>query len=137
MSIKPKFTNFTQVNDPDGWEAINNLYKTNPTAGTIFTEMVKLMDSSNGLIVSMAALGARVSKTRQTVAKAVRFLADNKYISIYKSGNSNVYTLNANIVWKDKGYKKVEAELYCNVLLNLAEQSAEVQKGAKQLTLIK
>lgn len=129
--------NFTQVSDPDGWNAINELYRLNPTAGQLFIEMVKLMDESNGLIASMVALGARIDKTRQTVSKAVTFLAKNKYIAIYKSGNSNIYTLNANIVWKNKGFKKFEAELYCNVLLNLDEQPEEVKEEAKQLELIK
>jgi len=137
MGIHPMKKNFrfTQVSDPDGWEAINALYKANPTAGSLFVEMVQLMDSSNGLIASMSTLGARIGKTRQTVAKAVSYLEKNKFIQVFKSGNTNVYTLNASLVWKDSGYKRVEAQLYCSVLLSLDEQSKEVQRKERQLSI--
>jgi len=131
-----ELSGFTQVDVKAGWDAISNLYQKNPTAGAIFIEMTKYMDASNGLIVSMAALGARVGKTRQTVAKACKFLKENKYIQVYKTGSSNVYVLNANIVWKDKHHKRVEAELYCNVLLNLNEQPNDIQEKARQLRLV-
>jgi len=135
--MNTKLSGFTQVDVKDGWDAISNLYLKNPTAGAIFIEMTKSMDESNGLVASMETLGARVGKTRQTVAKACKFLKENKYIEVYKTGSSNVYVLNANIVWKDKHHKRVEAELYCKVLLSLNEQPKDIQEKEEKTRRLK
>jgi len=128
---------FVQLSDPDGIKAVSALFAKAPTKtpGQLFMLMMRLMDRGNGLIASQTILANRLGVSRPTLAAAVKYLAANKYIAVFKSGASNVYTLNASLVWKDYGYKKVEAELDCKVLLALDEQPDDVQRSARQMSI--
>jgi len=133
MSALKKNLSFVQLSDPDGIKAVSALFAKAPTKtpGQLFLLMMELMDKSNGLIASQSILAARLGISRPTLAAAVKYLTDNKYIAVYKSGTSNVYTLNASLVWKDYGHKKVEAQLDCRVLLSLDEQDDDVKQQAR------
>jgi len=132
MSLLDRNLAFVQLSDPEGIKAVSALFMKAPTKtpGQLFMLMMELMDNSNGLIASQSILASRLDVSRPTLSKAVQYLSEHKYIAIYKSGNSNVYTLNAAVVWKDKGYKRVEAELNCRVLLSLDEQTDDVKRDA-------
>jgi len=118
---------FIQLSDPDGIEAMQLITKENPMAANVFYLLMKNMDKQNCLIVSMATLASKLHVCRNSISRAIKYLRENKYIAIYKSGTTNVYTLNANIVWKDRGDRKMEALLYGKVLLSLDEQDNDVQ----------
>jgi len=130
-----KNVNFVQLSDPDGIKAMRVLTRKNPTAASVFYLFMQHMDKSNCLIVSMETIGSKLSMSRATVYRAVRYLKQNNYIAILKSGATNVYTLNANIVWRDRGDKKMEALLYGAVLLSLDEQEPVVIKNSRQMSI--
>jgi len=131
---------FIQLSDPDGIEAMQLITKENPMAANVFYLLMKNMDKQNCLIVSMSTLASKLHVCRNSISRAIKYLRENKYIAIYKSGTTNVYTLNANIVWKDRGDRKMEALLYGKVLLSLDEQDDDIQANAdvkKQLEVVK
>jgi len=140
-SATKKNSPFVQLSDPDGIKAMRLLTNANPMAANVFYLFMQHMDSQNCLIVSMDTIGGKLGISRPTVYRAVKYLKENNYIAVLKSGTSNVYTLNANIVWKDRGDKKVEALLYGAVLLSLDEQPDDIKKIVakknNQLELIK
>ncbi|MDQ6961330.1 MAG: replication/maintenance protein RepL [Mariprofundaceae bacterium] len=139
-SATKKNSAFIQLTDPDGIDAMRVLTKANAMAANVFYFLMKYMDTDNCLVVSMHTISLSVGVSRQTISKSVSYLKKHQYIAVFKSGTSNVYTLNSNIVWKDRGDKKVEALLYGAVLLSLDEQEPESKKNAsikKQLELIK
>ncbi len=129
-----KNLNFVQWSDPDGIDAINALYVKAPakTIPQLFMLLIKLMDEGNGVIVSQSIIAAKLNVSRPTIIKAIKYLVEHRYIAVYKSGNCNVYTLNASLVWKEKAYKKYEAELFCKVLLSLDEQDQDIKSSAKK-----
>jgi len=122
MDEKRRNTPFIQLTDPTGIEAVRTLYKENRIAGDLFFFMSQHMDHTNCLIASMDVLAAAISRSRQTVSKTVKFLAENRYICVRRTGASNVYTLNADIVWKSYGHGKQYAALQGTVLLSSEEQ---------------
>ena len=99
---------FVQLSDPDGIKAVTALFAKAPTnaPGRLFMLMLELMDESNGLIASQTILASRLGVSRPTISSAVKYLQKHKYIAIYKSGNSNVYFLNASLVWTDRCYRR-------------------------------
>jgi len=136
MSALKKNLPFVQLSDPDGVEAMRLLMLSNSAAANVFCLFMQYMDKQNCLIVSMDTVGSKLGMARSTVYRAVKYLRDNKYIAVYKSGSTNVYTLNANIVWKDRGDRKSEALLYGSVLLSLDEQEPEIQVKNGSLNLV-
>jgi len=126
---------FVQLKDPDGIKAMRLLTKANPMAANVFYLFMQYMDKSNCLIVSMATIGSKLDISRPTVYRAVKYLKENRYIAVLKSGTTNVYCLNSDIVWKDNGDKRLEALLYGAVLLSLDEQEKPVKEN-KQLRLV-
>jgi len=141
MNALTKKIGFIQLSDPDGIRALSALYAKAPssTPGHLFLLMMQMMDESNGLVATQTILAGRLGVSRPTIISAVKYLEANKYISVYKSGNSNVYMLNASLVWKEKSDKKYEAELYCKVLLSLDDQTEEVKKTvvkSRQMKLV-
>jgi len=113
---------FIQLADPDGIKALRMLYRDNKAAGDLFFFMTQHMDHTNCLIASMEVFAKALCKSRQTVSKSVKYLAINRYIQVRKTGPSNVYTLNCDIVWKSYGSAKAYAALQGTVLLSEDEQ---------------
>jgi len=124
-----KNSSFVQLSDPSGIKAMRILMLESPTAANVFFLFMQHMDKSNCLIASMETIGSKLGLGRSTVYRAIKYLKENLYIAVYKSGSTNVYTLNADIVWKDRGDKKMEALLCAKVLLSLDEQDDDVQKN--------
>ena len=141
MSATKLNPDFIQFANPGGLRAMQVLTRKNANAAALFYFMCEHMDKSNCLIASRTVLASRMCWSRSTVARAVRFLKQNKYVAVFKSGSSNVYCLNADIVWKTHADKRADAMLQGKVLLSLDEQDDDVQIKAKksmhQLELIK
>jgi hypothetical protein len=140
MSATNLNTNFIQLSDPTGIKALRVLTTTNPTASIVFQFMYQHMGKDNCLVASQLAIGNAIGYSRQTVAKAIKYLIEYRYVAMFKSGHSNVYTLNADLVWRTSGSERVNAMLQGSVLLDLEEQEKEVKvkinRNRNQLVLI-
>lgn len=69
----------------------------NPSAFEVFMFIIKNMDASNAFVVSMETLEETLVFTRSDLNKAIKYLEENKWLSIRKQGTSNVYTINPKI----------------------------------------
>lgn len=106
-----------------------------PKAHAILIFLVDQMDNYNAVVCSYKVLQEVLGVGQATIARNIKVLKDYGYISILKSGTSNVYTINDNVYWKSWGNKKHYSKFPANVVLSLDEQEEEYQKlKAKKLT---
>lgn len=91
-----------------GWlqfekKAIGELQKlamTSPAAMGTLMYMVNHMSRSNALVVSQKAIAEGVGTTRETVNKAIRYLAEHNFLQILKAGGATVYVVNSRVAWQ-------------------------------------
>jgi len=99
----------------------------NPTALKTFLWFVKHMDGKNALFISQTALGKALGIHRSTIHRSVKFLVKHECLSVFKSGNTNVYAINADIVWKNTLENKKFAFFDSKVDLSWSEQDDDVE----------
>lgn len=116
-----KNNNFTQLNNAYGWKTMRTITRENPTAFEVFTFLGEHMDKSNAVMCSMSVLQEFTGKGRTTVSNAVKYLKENGVLCVLKSGNSNVYVLNPDLVWKAANNAKPYCEFEGKMLVSKAE----------------
>jgi len=84
--------------------------------------LVEQMDELNAVMVSSKVLEEYTGKSRQTISRALKVLKDKGFIAVYKSGSSNVYSINDKIYWKTYGDKRKFSKFPANVILSASEQ---------------
>lgn len=105
-------------------EKMINLLKVNPVAGRLLFFLVDQMDNYNAVMCSYTVLEEALDISRPTITRAIRTLKELGFIAIYKSGTSNVYTVNDNVFWKSWGNKKRYSKFPANVILAESEQQS-------------
>jgi hypothetical protein len=84
-------------------EAEKNLraiQRNSPSAALMFSVIREHMQiGSNAVTVSQAALGKILNLSRSTISRASKFLADNQYVQIIKTGNVSTYVVNERIAF--------------------------------------
>jgi hypothetical protein len=92
------------------------IMRENRTAGSVFLWLVQHMDKRNALVVSQTALSDALELSKRTVQYSILYLKDKKALTILKSGNTNIYAINAQIAWKStangKKYALFDAAVY-------------------------
>lgn len=109
-------------NDPKVRKSYRALLRENPTAGILFDFMSEHMDGRNALVCSYQVFQDALDIGRTTTSKAVKTLVERGFIAVKRSGRSNVYLLNDNLVWKSWGKNKKYCEFPANIILSAAEQ---------------
>lgn len=112
-------------------DAIRELGKENANALSLFLFLIQQMDQENTLIVSMTTLSEIFNVSRVTIDKRVRVLKEHNFINVYKSGNTNVYAINAEIAWKTWENKREYAQFRSSVLISKSEQSTQKKRTAR------
>lgn len=107
----------------DNFNMIQKLIDENHLASRIFMFFIKNMDNTNALIVSYQVLEEIYGYKRTTISAAIKYLKINKYIDIQKSGNMNVYCVNAALVWTMDVNKLKYAKFNATVYISETEQS--------------
>lgn len=126
------FSNFLQVNNSDeAFEREHWLITNNATAYKVWRFLAKHMDNYNAVMVSYQVLTEVFEVSRTTIYRAIKFLEDNKYIKITKSGTSNVYALDDSLVWKSWGSNKKYSKFSANVIVSESEQDKQTKKEIK------
>lgn len=118
MLKNPEFIQFVR----GGYPAVRKLMREKPLAGNIFMWMVEWMDRNNRLLVSYDALIEEFGKSRMTIYNAIKLLQERDFLKVVKSGNSNIYCLNANIVWQNSAENRKFASFACSVYVTESEQ---------------
>ena len=71
----------------------------NYMAFKVFMTIAKYMDGGNALCISMQGLLESLGVSLSTVNRAVKYLKEEGWVQVYKTGSSNVYVLNDHAVW--------------------------------------
>lgn len=108
----------------------------NYTAYRLFQLLCKHMDGTNALCVSNIALQELLDCSKATICRATKYLKDNGWIDILKSGTSNVYIVNPDVAWTSYGDQKAYCKFQANVLLS-ATENAEYLKNPRATTHFK
>lgn len=93
----------------------------NQTALEIFMFICEHMDGYNALMASFQVLTDYTGKSRSTCARAVKWLYDNGFVDILKSGNSNVYIVNQKVAWTSYANQRKYCKFSGNMLISAAE----------------
>lgn len=118
-----------------GLEALSLL--NNLLSHKIFLYLSKEMDQENAIVISQQTLAQLFDVSRMTINTAVKELEAKKLLEIYKIGNTNVYCLNANVVWTRSRDKIETAKFKAQVIISKDEQLKKVKKDKlKQLSLL-
>lgn len=108
----------------------------NYTAYKLLMLIIKHMDGTNALCVSHKALVEILGISESTVKRAVKFLKDNGWVCVLKSGTTNVYIVNDEVAWTSYGNQKAYCKFQANVLLASSE-NAEYLKNPDAATHFK
>jgi len=127
---KSPFKNFVQVNK-DAYKAEDWLMAKSPIAYRIFKFLINNMDGYNAVVCSQVVLQETFGVSRPTIARAIKILKEKKYIDVYKSGTSNIYAINKNIVWNSWGTNYDYAKFGANIILSESEQEKSIQAKIK------
>ncbi len=131
--------NFVQLYD-DKIPLLISMMKENMTATELFLFLIGNMDKQNAIIISQTAMAEATGYSRQTINKSIKYLVDKKVLAIFKSGFSNIYAINSQIVWRSNAKGKKYALFDARVYISKSEQdpifSSEVvsiirKKGTK------
>jgi DNA-binding transcriptional ArsR family regulator len=98
-----------------------------PKAQAILYFLVDQMDERNAVMCSYQVLQEILGVGQATVARSVRVLKDNGFISVLKSGTSNVYAINDTVYWKSWGNNLKYSKFPANIILALSEQDKVYQ----------
>lgn len=119
---KSPFTSFYQVNKEHS-EDLMWLLNTNPNAYKILLFLFDHMDKYNAVMCSYQVFQEYFSIGRTTASKAVKLLKEKGFVYVYKSGTSNVYVTNPELVWNSWGNNIKYCEFPANIILSASEQA--------------
>lgn len=96
-----------------------------PPALKVFLWIVSRMDKTNALMCSVKVMSEALAISEPTIYRALTHLKANKYIETVKSGVSNIYLVNALIVWQSKFSRFQHAEFTATVVVSDSEQTKQ------------
>lgn len=115
--------NLSEKNEPffqfrkHNFAILEKMYREYPKAGELFVFFVKNMnEKTNSLVISQESIGKVLQCSRMSTHRILKYLIDNQYIKIIKSGTTNIYCVNADIVWTQSPeglkYAKFNSTIY-------------------------
>ncbi len=129
---KSPYKNFVQVNK-DAYKVEDWILAKSPKAYRVFKFLVNNMDNYNAVVCSNKVLQDTFGVSKPTITRAIKLLKDKQYIDIYKSGTSNVYAVNKQIVWNSWGTNYDIAKFGANIVLSASEQEIGIQAEIKAM----
>jgi hypothetical protein len=130
--LKQVNANFMQLYD-DQLDLIMLMTKENPTALSVFLWVSKFMDERNALVASQMAIAEALGLHKNTVYLAIKYLKEKKALTILRSSNSNVFAVNAHIVWRESADAKKFAHFNAKVYITEFEQQEDKTQKEKVL----
>lgn len=104
-------------------DQIAELGTENPTALKLLLFLIKHMDGTNALCVSNITLQEVLGYSKPTICKAVKYLKDNGWLDVMKSGTANIYIVNPDVAWTSYGYQKQYCKFNATVFLSGSENT--------------
>ena len=125
-----KNDNFYMIyKDKESSQKIRELISKAPKSAELFLFLAEQSDRTNAVVASGKALATHLSFSESSISRAIKYLTDNKYIEVLKSGGTNVFVLNPSIVWQAWRTGKKSC-LFGNakVLVSMDEQDVSLKK---------
>lgn len=119
-------------------ERLRALIKESPIAARLFMFLAEQADRGNAIVASGQALAAYLEVSPATISRAIKVLTnqdeEGPYLEVLKSGGTNVFVLNPDIVWSAWRTGR-EWCLFgdTRVLISTDEQSAHIRKKIAML----
>lgn len=132
---KSPFTNFYQVNK-DSSNYLRSCLKENSRALELLLFIFDHMDKYNAVVCSYKVFQEALGVGQATVARAIKYLKDNGFLYVYKSGSSNVYVANNDLVWNSWGTNLEYCEFPANIVLSKSEQEEQVKVRNKRVQTV-
>lgn len=109
------------------------IQRDNPSAALMFSVIREHMQiGSNAVTVSQAALGKILNLSRSTISRGSKYLADNKYVQIIKTGNVSTYVVNEQVAFAGSAGQR-KAVFSSTVIAHECEQD----EGWEEVTKLK
>lgn len=124
---KSKFKDFYQINKKHSDKLITLALK-NPKANALLLFILNNMDGLNALQCSSVVLQEALGMSRTTIYRLTKYLQQNGFIAILKSGTSNVYIVNDDLAWSSWGNNKQYCKFPATVMLSGTENAEFLQK---------
>jgi DNA-binding transcriptional ArsR family regulator len=121
------FSNFYQFNREYSKEMIW-LATNHPKANGILLFLLDQMDSYNAVMCSYKVLQEALGMGQATVARSIKILKDTGFISVYKSGTSNIYAVNKQLAWSSWGTNHKYAKFEARIIISESEQEKSEPK---------
>ena len=118
---KSPFSRFYQINK-DNSDYLRSCLDENPKALKLLLFIFDHMDKYNAVICSYKVFQETLGMGQATVARCVKYLKDHGFLYVYKTGTSNVYVANKNLVWNSWGNNVEYCEFPANIILSASEQ---------------
>lgn len=131
-SRKSPFTRFYQVNK-DNSEYLRSCLDENPKALKLLLFIFDHMDKYNAVVCSYKVLQEALGMGQATVARSIKYLKDNGFLYVYKTGTSNVYVANKELVWNSWGNNVEYCEFPANIVLSASEQEQHAKVRDKRI----
>lgn len=122
----PKQNGFMQLSEGE-MARLRKLTRMNPIAAQIFLFLMEHMNHNNAVACSQTLLAQITDRSRTTVHRAIVVLKEYNFIDVKKIGGTQVFHLNAEIVWHSYEGKIKYAGMVAQILLDL-EENAEMKE---------
>lgn len=132
---KSPFTKFYQVNK-DNSEYLSSCLRENPKALELLFFIFDHMDKYNAVVCSYQVFQEALGISKATVQRCVKYLKDNGFVYVYKSGTSNVYVANKELVWNSWGNNYDYCEFPANIVLSKSEQEERARVLDKRVQTV-
>lgn len=132
---KSPFRDFYQVNK-ERTDDLMWLLNENPNSYKILLFLFDHMDKYNAVMCSYQVLQEALTISRATASRAIKLLKDHGFIHVYKSGTSNVYVTNPDLVWNSWGNNRQYCEFPANIVLSASEQEERSKVRDKRVQTV-
>ena len=132
---KSPFSRFYQINK-DNSDYLRSCLDENPKALKLLLFIFDHMDKYNAVICSYKVFQETFGMGQATVARCVKYLKDHGFLYVYKTGTSNVYVANKNLVWNSWGNNVEYCEFPANIILSASEQEERVKVRDKRVQTV-
>ncbi|MDQ1817807.1 replication/maintenance protein RepL [Massilia sp. CCM 9210] len=118
--------------DKKAHQAMWQLGIKHPMALSVLHFMVsRLNRGTNGVIISAAALAKQMGISPRTVQSTITVLRDCKFVQVLKTGNTNVYIINAHVAWQGERGSRF-AHFNAEITIDEQEQEKPVDELIEQ-----
>ena len=108
---------------------IRVLISKNPFACEVFLFLIEKMNNKNAIICPNKVLCETFNKSKKSVERAISHLKNNGYLHVTKAGQTNVYHMNPEIVWKAWDTNKKYCEFEGQILIAKSDnKSPKIKK---------